>query len=179
MNYEEWGKSEEGRQILESWVLDPQDILGVQASVEGVYGINVVNANGARIPMYVGQAGKTSGAPAYAAQNVGERLLQHFKAWLANSYVEYWPGLAPEELTDDWKFEIELLKKETNQKKRLLLETKFVKERKPFLQMCDGRYRKYYSKSGYARNDLCIHPWGGQRRAAFVNRVESLEFENI
>ncbi len=93
----------------------------------------------------------------------------NYEAWLANGYVEYWTGLAPEELNDDWKFEIELLKKET----------KFVKERKPFLQMCDGRYRKYYSKSGYARNDLCIDPWRGQRRAAFVNRVESLEFENI
>ena len=170
--YENW-KNNEGKEILSKWVLDPERLLySENGDVEGTYAIDVMEcATEIVIKAYVGEIGHIQRAKKYVASTIKERLLQHLKSWLGNGYVEYWTGVSEEELNKGkYKFRLSLLQKECDVKKRKRLEEQYILKTHPYLQY--GPYRKY--PSNYDGLDLCIIPWRGTRRAAFLARVNEL-----
>ena len=171
--YENWKETEEAREKLALWVRDPECLLSGNGEVEGVYEISFVNEKtNANISAYIGQCGFDAAAP-NAASNVYERLLQHLKRWLGGDYFTYWSGL--QESDADWKIVLHLLQEDTDHRTRLALESKFIENRRPFLQDSKNGKFSLYPKNGYNRNDLCITPWNGQHRAAFLERVAELQ----
>ena len=176
MYYENWKKSAASQ--LAQIVSDPEGLLTGNGFISGVYMLSFVNqTNGTVIPAYIGQAGVVPTAPSYVSQDCYERILQHLKRWLGNGYLTYWTGLNSTD--NDWKIKIQLLEEENSQAKRLELETSYINRYKPLLQdTAGGKFELYPTKYGYSRNDLCIHPWKGQRRAAFLDRVSLLQSEN-
>lgn len=171
--YENWKKTAATQ--LKQIVSDPQGLLTGNGYVPGIYMFLFENQQkDMLIPAYIGQAGPVASAPAYVAQDCYERILQHLKHWLGNGYLTYWTGLDPND--KDWKIRVEMLAEENSHAKRLELETKYIDQYKPLLQnTAGGKYELYPTKYGYSRNDLAIHPWKGQRRAAFLDRVAALQ----
>ena len=178
--YEDWKKTVEARKKLANRVLDPDGLLTGNGYVSGVYEFIFVKGS-IEISAYIGQAGFDATAPTYIAKDVYERILQHLKRWMGGSYYTYWTGL---EDNDEWKIKIQLLCQESNHSKRLEKESEFISAKSPFLQDTqNGKYQLYFSKYGYCRNDLAIHPWArrdsegnvsnpvGQRRLAFLDKV--------
>jgi hypothetical protein len=173
--YENWKKTEDARKKLRARVLDPEGLLTGNGHVSGVYEFLFVNQRrDMEFSAYIGQAGNDVTAPAYVARDVYQRCLQHLKRWMGGSSFTYWCGLEDSD-ESDWKIKLHLLAEERNHGRRLALEEKMIADRKPFLQDSKGgKYALYPTKYGYSRNDLCLAPWGGQRRAAFLDRVEEL-----
>ena len=173
--YENWKKTGSAKRMIAKWVLDPEGLLTGNGFCEGVYEIKYVNrALGICTSAYIGQAGYLPTAPSYYAKDVYERILQHLKHMLGH-YFTYWTGLADAE-DSDWKIELHMLSEEKNHSKRLEKESEYISQNKPFLQdTADGKYELYPTKYGYMRNDLCIHPWDGQRRKAFLHRIRDIQ----
>lgn len=126
------------------------------------------------VPLYIGQAGVCLGAKSYISQTIGDRILQHMKAWLANGYEEYCTGLNKNDFRNNWRYKLHVLQLEPNHEKRLEAETRYIDELKPILQdTCGNIFTKYPSKQ-YYRNDLCISPWRYQRRMALEHMLASI-----
>ncbi len=178
--YNDWFKSDKAREAVSTWVRDPEGLLTGNGYCEGVYEIRFVNDDlHASTSAYIGQAGSVCGAPAYVAENVYMRLLQHMKRWFGNGYFTYWTGLSSDDKT--WHIELHLLSEEKSHSERLRKESEFIAEKHPFLQdTADGEFELYPTKYGYSRNDLCIYPWKrkgdteGQRRVAFLKRIKDI-----
>lgn len=171
--YEDW-KMNEGNERLCKWVEDPTNLLSSERGhVQGVYAIDiVVSDTNDIIPFYVGEIGIVRNMKDNAAKNVQERILQHLKAWLGGDYVTYWTGIDVSDLeSGKYKFRVTLLEKERSYARRKQLEEDYIIKRKPLLQY--SPYPKYPTKD-YNRIDLCIYPWHGQRRKAFVDKVSEL-----
>ena len=174
--YENWKETADAKRKIKSRILDPEGLLSGNGYVEGVYEISYFNEKrGIEISSYIGQAGDDPTAPDYVASDVYERLLQHLKRMMGGSYFTYWTGLEDDD-NSEWKIIIKLLCEEKSQSKRLELESKYIEEKKPLLQDTkDGKYSLYPTKYGYKRNDLCISPWGEQRKKAFGDRLAEIE----
>lgn len=174
--YEDWKKTNGAQKILRARVLDPEGILTGNGYVEGVYEFSYYNVkSGMELSSYIGQAGDNPTAPDYVASDVYERILQHLKRWMGGNYYTYWTGLEDDD-NSDWKIKIKLLCEENNHSRRLKLESKYIKEKKPLLQDTqDGKYSLYPTRYGYERADLCIYPWEEQRKKAFEDRVAEIE----
>lgn len=172
--YENWKNTEDAQKILRDMFLGPQGLVlnGNAHNLSGVYMFSYVR-DGIELPAYIGEAGLGKvNAPSYVADDIYERVLQHLKRFLGNpKYLSYWTGL---EKGKGWKIKVQLLCTEEDLRKRKMLEEKFIAEKKPILQhTCGGRFYRY-SSPGYTRNDLCIHPWGAQRRVAFLSRLNEV-----
>ncbi|MBP3505781.1 MAG: hypothetical protein J6K43_05190 [Lachnospiraceae bacterium] len=168
--YYNWKKSDEGQRLLNKCVLDPEGLLDGNGKIQGVYIVYAVNESlKISIPLYCGESGFVAGVKPFIAQNIGDRLLQHIKAWIANGYEEYWTGLNQEDFANGWRYRLHVLQVEPDYAKRLALESKFIEELRPVLQDSAGKYQKYHSS--YTRNDLCIAPFHMQRRTAFLERL--------
>lgn len=174
--YENWKKTISARRSISRWVLDPEGLLTGNGYCEGVYEIRFVNkALNLSTSAYIGQAGNDPTSPTYVAKDIYERILQHLKRWLGGDYFSYWTGLDADEDTD-WKIELRMLTEEKNHSMRLQKESEYITQKTPFLQdTANGQFSLYPTKYGYSRNDLCIHPWKGQRRLAFLKRVEDMQ----
>ncbi len=173
--YENWKTSKNAARKLKNRVLDPDGILTGNGFIQGVYEISYYNVNsGVEISAYIGQAGQNPEAPTYFASNVYERTIQHLKCWMGSDYYTYWLGL-PDDDNSEWKIYIKLLKEEKDYIKRLELESEYIDEKHPLLQDTQGGKYGLYPSKGYKRNDLCIYPWKGQRRLAFLDRLAAIE----
>ena len=161
---EEWYRN--NKDLVEKYLDDPEMILSSEnGKKKGTYLVSAkLVEEDVLIPMYAGEAG----ADDEHDRSIADRLKEHIRIWLGN-YTEYWTGLKKEELEDNRiKLHLYIVGEAEALEKRKRMETYTIQTVKPYLQY--GPYMKYPSE--YKGLDLCIVPWKGTRRAAFLRKLE-------
>lgn len=149
--------------LIKKFVDDPELILSSDnGSRKGTYIVSVkVIEDDRLIPMYVGEAG-------VGDRSIADRLKEHLRIWLGGA-TEYYTGVKRKELEGGkMKFHIHIVGEAESLESRKKMETNTILRRRPYLQY--GPYKKYTSR--YDGPDLCIIPWNGTRRKAFLDRLE-------
>lgn len=148
---------------------DPEKILSSgYGHKKGVYLVSVKLKNQndeiVFIPMYAGEAG----ADDEHDRSIADRLKEHIRIWLG-PYTEYWTGMRKSDLeSGEMKIHVQIVGEAETLEKRKELERETIVSKCPYLQY--GPYKKYDSK--YDDLDLCIIPFNGTRRKAFINRAK-------
>lgn len=155
--------------LIEKCVDDPEKIFSSEyGHKKGAYLASVKlknkNAEMVYIPMYAGEAG----ADDEHDRSIADRLKEHIRIWLG-PYTEYWTGIRKSDLeSGEMKIHVQIVGEAETLEKRKELERKTIVSACPYLQY--GPYKKYDSK--YDDLDLCIIPFNGTRRKAFINRAK-------
>lgn len=155
-------------ELVKKCVDDPEKIFSSNnGHKKGVYLVFVKLVEEDKlIPMYAGEAG----ADNEHDRSIADRLKEHIRIWLGN-YTEYWTGIKRSDLeSGKMKFHVHIVGEADNLETRKKMETDTVLREHPYLQY--GPYKKYPSK--YDGPDLCIVPWKGTRRKAFLDRLEKV-----
>lgn len=152
--------------LVKKCVDDPEKIFSSNnGNKKGAYLVSVkLVEEGKLIPMYAGEAG----ADDEHDRSIADRLKEHIRVWLGD-YTEYWTGVKRSELESGrMKLNLHIVGEAEKLVDRKKMETSTVLRERPYLQY--GPYKKYPSK--YDGVDLCIIPWKGTRRKAFLDRLE-------
>ncbi len=161
---EDW--YEDNKNLVKKYTVDEEGILTTDnGKKKGVYLISVKLVDeDVLIPMYAGEAG----ADDKHERSIADRLKEHLKNWLGGD-TEYWTGVKKTELeTEKMKFHLHIVGESKKLETRKKMEEYIILSEHPYLQY--GPYEKYRSK--YEGIDLCIIPWNGTRREAFLARLE-------
>ncbi|MBP3241455.1 MAG: hypothetical protein J6M92_13085 [Oribacterium sp.] len=153
--------------LMKIAVVDPEQILTSEnGHKKGAYLVSVKLKN-RLIPMYAGEAG----ADDEHDRCIADRLKEHLHRWFAGGYTEYWTGIKKSELISGRiRFHLHIVGESDVLEERKKMETEAILTKKPYLQY--GPYKKYDSE--YDGIDLCIVPFNGTRRKAFLARLKEL-----
>ena len=165
----DWFKLNE--ELVNQSVVDDNHILTAEyGHKKGAYLVSVfLPERNILIPMYAGEAG----ADEEHDRSIADRLKEHLHRWLG-AYTTYYTGVRKKDLLDGkMKFYLEIIGEADELEDRKQLETEAILTKKPYLQY--GPYRKY--DSDYAGIDLCIIPFKGTRRKAFLNALKEKGIE--
>ena len=146
-------------------VIDEEGLLEAACRKKGPYLVLVkIMKDNVLIPMYAGEAG----ADAEHDRSIGDRLKEHIRIWLGD-YTEYWTGVSKSELSNGKvKFVVRSMGESDDPEIRKVMEEQIILKERPYLQY--GPYKKY--DSNYDGLDLCIIPFRGTRRKAFLGRLK-------
>ncbi|GEM_PF-2358851 len=157
--------------LLAKCIDDPNGILSTEyGQKKGTYLVSVLlRDKKILIPMYAGEAG----ADDEHDRSIQDRLKEHLYYWLGN-YTQYHTGVAKKDLlSGNMAFHLEVVDVAETKEARKQIETETILTMKPYLQY--GPYKKY--PSSYAGLDLCIVPWKGTRRKAFLDALKERGIE--
>ena len=163
----------ENQEFVKRYVIDEEGLLSKECRKKGTYLVSVkLIEENILIPMYAGEAG----ADKNHDRSIGDRLKEHLRIWFGD-YTEYWTGVSKAELiTGKVKFVIGSVGESDDLGIRKELESQTIMKEHPYLQY--GPYKKY--DSDYDEPDLCIIPFKGTRRKAFLSRLkqDKIEYED-
>ncbi|MBR3517091.1 MAG: hypothetical protein IKO10_12350 [Lachnospiraceae bacterium] len=165
----EWFKQNE--ELVNQTVTDKNHILTSKyGHKKGAYLVSVeLTDKNILIPMYAGEAGADDDHD----RSIADRLKEHLRHWLG-TYTTYYTGVRKKDLLDGkMKFCLEIVGEAEKKEDRKQLETTTILTKKPYLQY--GPYKKY--DSDYDGIDLCIVPFKGTRRKAFLNALKEKGIE--
>ena len=165
----EWYKLNE--ELVNQSVVDENHILTSEyGHKKGAYLVSVqLPEKDIRIPMYAGEAGADDDHD----RSIADRLKEHLRHWLG-TYTTYYTGVRKKDLLDGrMKFYLEIVGEADKPEDRKQMETNTILTKKPYLQY--GPYKKY--DSDYDGIDLCIVPFKGTRRKAFLNALKEKGIE--
>lgn len=166
---EEWWNDNDNRKLVERCVEDPEKIFSSNnGHKKGAYLVSVKLVEEDKlIPMYAGEAGADDEHD--RSRSIADRLKEHIRIWLGGDFTEYWTGVKSSDLeSGKMKFHLHIVGEAEKLGERKKLESRTILTEHPYLQY--GPYKKYPSK--YDGLDLCIIPWKGTRRKAFLDRLE-------
>lgn len=164
---EDWWSN--NTELVQKCIDDPEKILTSDyGHKKGAYlaSVKLKNENDEMvyIPMYAGEAG----ADDEHDRSIADRLKEHIRIWLG-SYTEYWTGIRKSDLeSGEMKIHVQIVGEAKTLERRKELERETIVSACPYLQY--GPYKKYDSK--YDDLDLCIIPFNGTRRKAFIDRAK-------